>query len=129
MFFFMNIMEMLYETYKGITYLKYEGKFNGIGKSHEIYNNNDYYLYYKGSFQNNEFPGKGIKFYINGNKKIEGIFNNINSYEGIYYSPQMEIVYRGNIIDEISMYLNGNIIYNNLGFKISNKFFIHLNSK
>ena len=124
----------LYQTYKGITYLKYDGKFkeskfNGIGKLYEIYNNNDYYLYYKGSFQNNEFSGKGVKFYINGNKKIEGVFNNINSYEGIYYSPEKEIVYKGNILDEISMYLNGNIIYNDLGFKTTNKLFIHLKTQ
>ena len=57
----------LYQTYKGITYLKYDGKFkerkfNGIGKLYEIYNNNDYYLYYKGSFQNNEFSGKVLNF-------------------------------------------------------------------
>ena len=133
-FYEYNANGKLYETCKGITYLKYEGKFkeskfNGIGKLYEIYNNNDYYLYYKGSFQNNEFSGKGVKFFINGNKKIEGVFNNINSYEGIYYSPEKEIVYKGNILDEISMYLNGNIIYNDLGFKISNQIFIPLKTQ
>jgi hypothetical protein len=101
MLFFMNIMKM--ENYKKLI------------KGLNIYNNNDCYLYYKGCFQNNNFSGKGINL-RNGNKKIDGTFNNINSYEGIYYSSEKEIVYKGNIKDEISMYLNGNIIYNDLEF-------------
>ena len=74
-----------------------------------------YYLYYEGNFIQNEICGKGIKYYINGSKKIEGIFESINSYEGKYYNPKGEEIYNGKIINEVPMNFKDKILYNDLG--------------
>ena len=64
--------------------------------------------YYKEMFKNNLINVKGIKYYKNGSKKIEGIFNDINSCEGIYYDPFENKIFEGFIINEIpnDIYLN-----------------------
>ena len=113
----------IYER-KGIIYKnnikKYEGEFkNGkyyIGNLYEIDAENNNYLYYKGNFKNNKIFGKGIKFYKNGNIKIVGLFDNINTYEGIYYNPKNKEIFTGRINCEIPVNNNNNIkLYNDNG--------------
>ena len=126
------IFEGLFENgnkIKGITYengiKKYEGeykddKYNGYGKLYEIFNNKDIYLYYQGNFKDNQIFGKGIKYYKNGSKKIDGYFLNINSYKGIYYDPNGNIIFEGEMTNEILFVQNkiklfndgGNLVYN-----------------
>ena len=110
---------------KGILYensiKKYEGefkndKFNGHGKIYEIDNDNDNYLYYEGNFENDQIFGKGIKYYKNGSKKIEGYFHNINSYKGIYYNPDnKEILFKDKVFCEIPFKAEHQILYNDKG--------------
>ena len=111
----------------GILYLnnneKYEGEFkngniHGFGRLYEINDNFKQYLYYEGNFIENEIYGKGIKFYINGSKKIKGTFKSINSYEGKYYNPKGEEIFNGKIINEIPMNFNDITLYNDIGFKV-----------
>lgn len=134
------------KLYSGLNKLSYEGEFknglceeNGIfygdnneiykgefknGKIHgfgRLYETDKYfrdYLYYEGNFIENEISGKGIKFYVDGSKKIEGIFESIDSYEGKYYNPEREEIYNGKIINEIPMNFKGISLYNDLGFKV-----------
>ena len=109
---------------KGIIYLnsikKYEGelindKYDGYGKLYELDGDGINYLYYEGYFKNNEIFGKGIKYYTNGSKKIEGNFNGINSYNGIYYSPNKKIIFNGEISQEIPIESKQLILYNDNG--------------
>ena len=111
----------------GILYLndneKYEGEFKngniqGLGRLYEINDDFKQYLYFEGNFIQNEINGKGIKFYIDGSKKIEGIFESINSYEGKYYNPKGEEIYNGKIKNEILMNFKDTTLYNDLGFKV-----------
>ena len=122
---FINLFEardILYEKY----YKKYEGlfkngKFNGLGKIYEIDDNDSHYLYYEGNFIDNKIWGKGVKFYVNGSKKIEGIFENIYSYEGKYYNPLNKEIFNGKIKNEITMdfkNMKNMILYNDLGYKV-----------
>ena len=67
---------------------------------------------YEGNFKNNKIEGKGVKFYKNGSKKIEGIFDTLNLCEGIYYSPENKEIYRGKILNEITINCKKGIIYN-----------------
>ena len=101
-------------------YKKYEGSFskgklNGNGKIYEIDDKNNHYLYYEGNFVDAKICGKGVKYYVNGAKKIEGIFQNINSYEGKYYNPQNKEIFNGKISNEIPMDFENMILYNDLG--------------
>ena len=40
-------------------------------------------MFYDGTFKANDLYGKGIIYYINNSKKIEGIFDTLNKCEGI----------------------------------------------
>ena len=107
---------ILYEK----NYKKYEGSFannmfNGIGKIYEIDDNKNHYLYYEGNFVDDKIWGKGVKYYVNGKIKIEGTFQNINSYEGKYYDPKKKEIFNGKITNEISMDFKDMILYNDLG--------------
>jgi len=75
---------------------------------------------YEGNFNNNKIEGEGIKYYKNGSKKIEGKFNSINSCQGFYYSPYNEKIYEGEIINDIPINSQNQIItiYNDNTFKI-----------
>ena len=102
---------------------RYEGEFkndniHGLGRLYEDDDNYQSYLYYEGNFIKNEIYGKGIKYYVNGLKKIEGIFESINSYEGKYYNPKGKEIYNGTIINEIPMRFSDIILYNDLGLKV-----------
>ena len=109
----------------GITYQnsvkKYEGeyindKLNGYGKIYEkYYDNNELYLYYEGNFKDDNIFGEGIKYYKNGLIKIEGNFQNINSYKGTYYNPEGVIIFKGEVSNEIPFYSNNLILYNDMG--------------
>ena len=114
---------------KGILYhnniKKYDGEFknevyNGFGKLYILDDENNNYLYYEGFFINMEISGKGIKYYKNGSKKIEGEFTDIFTYDGIYYNPYGKIIFKGKIshtlpfnIDQPLYNDNGYLIYNN----------------
>ena len=89
---------------KGIFYenneKKYEGefkndKFNGFGKLYILDDENNNYLYYEGYFIDMEISGKGIKYYKNGSKKIEGKFDDLFTYDGKYYEPYGQIIFEG----------------------------------
>ena len=118
---FLNNSEIYFNIFfNGNTNEKYEGNFkngyfNGYGKLYLMDQDSKYYLYYEGNFIQNEICGKGIKYYINGSKKIEGIFESINSYEGKYYNPKGEEIYNGKIINEVPMNFKDKILYNDLG--------------
>jgi len=94
------------------------GIFQGFGRLYEDDDNLEHYLYYEGNFFQNNIYGKGIKYYVNGLKKIEGTFKSINSYEGKYYNPKGKEIYNGKIINEIPMDFNNIILYNDLGLKV-----------
>ena len=114
---------------KGILYdnniKKYDGEFkndlyNGFGKLYILDDENNNYLYYEGNFINMEISGKGIKYYKNGSKKIEGEFTDIFTYDGIYYNPYGQIIFKGKMshklpfnIDQPLYNDNGYLIYNN----------------
>ena len=118
---FLNNSKIYFNIFfNGNTNEKYEGNFkngyiNGYGKLYLMDQDSKYYLYYEGNFIQNEICGKGIKYYINGSKKIEGIFESINSYEGKYYNPKGEEIYNGKIINEVPMNFKDKILYNDLG--------------
>ena len=104
---------------------KYEGefkdnKYNGYGKLFELDYENNIYLYYEGNFKDNQINGKGIKYYQNNIKKVEGIFRNINSYNGIYYDPDEKQIFEGDIIDEVPFINDKRYIYNDEGKLIYN---------
>ena len=112
----------LYNYIGGNRYLYYEGNFNlgnFEGKGELYYRENKEVSYQKknlsGIFKNNEINGKGIKYYKNGKIKFDGIFNTINSFQGIYYSPFGDTLYQGNIINEKPDDDKYMIIYNDDG--------------
>ena len=132
--------EMTY-TYRGdYKYtLKYEGEFNkgifeGYGKLYKKFYNS---IYYEGNFMNGEIKGKGIKYYKNGKKKLEGTFEENNIFEGKYYSPEGKVIFEGKIINNIfynSNYLeiyndNGIILYKDKMDNINNKVELYNNLK
>ena len=109
------------ETYtnneNNIFKLKYEGDFKqniyeGYGK---LYKNTYEFVYYEGNFCHGEIKGKGIRYYKNGKKKLEGIFEENNIFEGNYYNPKGEIIFKGKIINNIFYNYNYYEIYNDLG--------------
>ena len=51
--------------------------------------------YYEGLFRNFKIHEEGTKYYKNGSKIVEGIFDTINTCEGIYYNPENKILYEG----------------------------------
>ena len=75
-------------------------------------------IFYNGEFKNNEIYGKGIIYYYNNSKKIEGIFQTINKCKGIYYDPKGEKIYEGIIANEIPENWDNAIIYDNYLLKI-----------
>ena len=77
----------------------YNNKYNGYGKLYER-NILDYILKYEGNFLNGEIYGKGVKFYKNGQKKFEGFFELNNKFNGIYFSPKGNTIYKGEIIND-----------------------------
>ena len=98
--------------------LKYEGDFikgvfEGYGKLYQKYYDN---LYYEGNFINGEIKGKGIRFYKNGKKKLEGIFEDNNIFEGKYYSPKEKVIFEGKIINNLLYDSNFQELYNDNGF-------------
>jgi len=118
---------------KGILYhnniKKYDGEFkngayHGFGKLYILDDENNNYLYYEGYFVNMEISGKGIKYYKNGSKKIEGEFTDIFTYNGIYYNPYGQIVLKGKMshklpfnIDQPLYNDNGYLIYNDKDYE------------
>ena len=127
---FGNLYYYIYDIIKmkNYKYLYYAGNFNlgnfeGEGSLYYRVNEGIYYYWdrkmFSGMFKNNEINGEGQKYYKNGNIKFEGIFNTINSCQGIYYSPFGKKLYQGNIKNEkpdeymfIKLYDdNGNIQY------------------
>ena len=60
----------------------------------------------------NKIEGKGIKYYQNGSKKLEGIFDTLNYCEGKYYDPQNNEIYIGRIKNEIPIDSMKMVIYN-----------------
>jgi len=100
-------------------YLFYEGNFNNNmfdGKGILFCPSGE--KFYEGNFNKNKIEGKGIKYYKKGSKKYEGIFDTINSFEGIYYSPDNKEIYNGKIVNEIPLNCKNCIIYNDNTFKI-----------
>ena len=98
--------------------LKYDGEFkyglfDGYGK---LYKKFYKYVYYEGYFSKGEIKGKGIRFYKNGVKKLEGIFKDNNIFEGEYYSPNSTIIFEGKIINDIFYDSNFLEIYNDNEF-------------
>ena len=128
--------------------LKYEGdifnyKYDGYGKLYYYDKEYDiYYLYYKGNFENGFFKGKGLKYYLTGEKyyegnfknnyfyelgiryyknnsiKIKGYFYDNNNCEGEYYSPENKLLYNGIIINETPLNSDKIILYNDESYKI-----------
>ena len=47
--------------------------------------------------------------------KIEGNFQNINSYKGTYYNPEGVIIIKGEVSNKIPFYSNNLILYNDMG--------------
>ena len=100
-------------------YLYYEGAFldgKMHGKGIIFYQNKQ--KYYEGNFENGQMKGKGIKYYDNGSKKIEAIFTNNISYKGKYYSPDKELLYDGEINDDIPLNNENIKIYNDYTYKM-----------
>ena len=113
----------------------YEGefeddKFNGYGKIYALDNYNNNYLFYEGNFKDSSIYGKGIKYYINGKKKIEGHFINILLFNGIYYNINNQQIFKGEVTPQmintknIILYNdNGGNIYNDETIKIYKDYF------
>ena len=115
---------------KGILYedkrKKYEGefkndKFNGFGKFYVLDEEDNNYLYYEGNFVDMEISGKGVKYYKNGDKKIEGKFEDIYTVDGTYYNPHGGIIFEGKISHKTPFNCNqSSLIYNDNGDFIQN---------
>ena len=98
--------------------LIYEGGFNknlyeGYGKLYKKFYEK---LYYEGNFINGKIKGKGIRYYKNGSKKLEGIFEDNNIFEGNYYNPEGKIIWKGKIVNDIFCDTNYIELYNDNGF-------------
>ena len=55
--------------------------------------------------------------YINGSIKIEAIYSNSKNCKGKYYSPDKELLYEGDMIDEIPCNIENIKIYNDYTYK------------
>ena len=100
-------------------YLYFEGEFFQ-GKKHGkgiIYYPNKQ-KYFEGNFENDERKGEGIQYYDNSSKKNESIYTNTKSCKGKYYSPDNELLYDGDIINEIPCNDGNFKIYNDCTYKI-----------
>ena len=102
----------------------YEGEFeddklNGYGKIYQFDNNNNY-LFYEGNFEDSEIFGKGVKYYSDGSKKIEGYFQNVFLFNGIYYNPNNIPIFEGENSYEI-LTSKKFILYNDNGEDIYNE--------
>ena len=100
-------------------YLYFEGEFEQ-GKKHGkgiIYYPNKQKCF-EGNYENNERKGEGIKYYDNGSKKIEAIYTNTKTCKGKYYSPDNELLYEGDIIDEVPCGDKNFKIYNDFTYRI-----------
>jgi len=100
-------------------YLYYEGAFldgKMHGKGIIFYQNKQ--KYFEGNFENGEMKGEGIKYYDNGSKKIEAIFANNTSYKGKYFSPDNELLYDGEINDDMPLNNENIKIYNDYTYKM-----------
>ena len=120
----MGLLDNNRKKVKGILYenskMKYEGEFkneefNGYGKLYSLdkedNKQDNIYLYYEGYFKDNTLFGKGIKYYKNGKKKIEGVFTNFNSFKGIYYDPNEVPIFEGEINNDILFNNEINLLY------------------
>ena len=113
--------EILYINNKDAKYiLKYEGEFKqnifeGYGKLYEKFYRQ---LFYEGEFCNGKIKGKGIRFYKSGKKKLEGIFKKNDIFEGKYYNPYGEVIFKGKIVNDIFYNTNFLKIYNDNEFLI-----------
>ena len=80
-----------------------------------------YYLtgekYYEGNFKKNKIFDLGIRYYKNKSKKIKGYFNDNNNCEREYYNPENKLLYNGAIINEIPLNIDKIILYNDEGYK------------
>ena len=65
--------------------------------------------------KDNQIFGEGIKYYLNGTKKIEGNFLNINSYKGKYYDPDNHLIFEGEVSYEIPFISSQMKLYNDNG--------------
>lgn len=93
----------------------YNSKYSENGKLYKR-EQEEYILNYEGNFKNGDICGKGIKFYKNGKKKFEGNFKLIDVFEGIYYSPKGNIIFKGKIENEFFYDSEFLEIYNNDGY-------------
>ena len=98
--------------YKG-NFVKGKMEGNGI-----LYYENGKNIFCDSTFKDNDLYGKGIIYYYNNSKKIEGIFDNLNTCQGIYYNPKGEEIYKGLITNEIPDYSDNAIVYDNYCYKI-----------
>ena len=100
-------------------YLYFEGEFKEgkkNGKGIIYYEKKQ--KYFEGNFENDERKGQGIKYYDNGSVKIEANYINSLQCKGKYYSPDKELLFEGEMNDEIPC-SNKNIkIYNDYTYKI-----------
>ena len=93
----------------------YNSKYSENGKLYKR-EQEEYILNYEGNFKTGDICGKGIKFYKNGKKKFEGNFKLIDVFEGIYYSPKGNIIFKGKIENEFFYDSEFLEIYNNDGY-------------
>ena len=97
-----------------------DDKLNGYGKIYKLDINNNNYLFYEGNFEDSDFYGKGIKYYTNGSKKIEGYFQNNFLFNGKYYNPNNIQIFEGESSYEI-LFSKKFILYNDNGEDLCNE--------
>ena len=100
-------------------YLCFEGEFiEGKKNGHGIFYYPNKQKYFEGNFEKNEIKGEGIKYYDNSAKKIEAFYINTLQCKGKYYSPDNELLYDGDMQDEIPCNKESIKIYNDYTYKI-----------
>ena len=97
----------------------YNNKYNGKGKLYERITG-EYVLKYEGNFLDGNIFGNGIKYYKNGQKKFEGNFQLNDIFEGIYYSPKGNIIFKGKIDKDYFYDSEIMEIYNDNGYLLYN---------
>ena len=100
-------------------YLYFEGEFlDGKKQGEGIIFHPNKQKYFEGNFEEDKIKGKFIKYYDNGSIKIEANYKDSISCNGKYYSPDNELLFEGDIIDDIPC-TDANIkIYNDYTYKI-----------
>ena len=94
-------------------YLYFEGEYlNGKKHGKGIYYYPCKQKYFEGNFENDNMKREGIKYYDNGSKKIEANYINSSSCKGKYYSPNNELLYDGEMKNEIPINNENIKIYN-----------------